>query len=140
MVIVFCVWGAIVYQIARAISSGKGESIENVSNEINERIKSVSFVYTNDTRDPFQYVHIGHRDTSKISRQKTPSWIPPPMKLTGILSAGKKKTVMLEGQTGTVYFLHEGDTLNGIKILKIENKHVSYLFTKKKAIWTIDQP
>jgi hypothetical protein len=140
LVAVVGVWGTIAYQIVVSMNSG-GEENKKLTNEYqSESLPKVDkYVYNDGVRDPFVFVRSVHKDTTRkfIPKPKI-VWTPPPLKLTGIIIAGKKKTLSIEDQNGSVFFLHEGDTLSGVKILKIKDKIVSYLFMKQKSEWVLN--
>ena len=141
-VLVIAIWGAIAYQVYASMAGADEEAQVRLSvpgSETGEQAND--YVYLADVRDPFRFVVAARKDTAKktAAAAQKPVWTPPPMKLTGILRTGKRKTVMLEGNDGSVFFLHEGDTLKGIKLLKIGDLAVSYLYQKKKDEWVMQR-
>jgi hypothetical protein len=134
------IWGAIMYQIYESISSGDGDNGENNTPAAIRTTGSSGgqFIYTNDVRDPFRSSPRIERTAPKSVKPKEPIWIPPPLKLSGIIVAKKKRTAILEGVNGSTFFLAEGDTLQGVKILKITPTSVNYLFMKKKNEWVLE--
>lgn len=136
------VWGTIAYQIVETISTSKDKISGEVKRDQNGGREPESFIYASDVRDPFRYVPPARRDTThhQAVPKKIVLWTPPPLKLTGILLADKKKTALMEGAGGSMFFLHEGDTLMGVKIIRIKDQVVTYSYTKKKAEWTMVQP
>jgi len=143
LLLVLGIWGAIAYRIYASIVAGdsSGTSL-HVPSEPDKNRPVEPYVYAKDVRDPFRYVLPRRRDTSKLHAVTEPPvvWTPPPFRLTGILVAQKNKTVMLEGSNGSAFFLHEGDTLSGVRILKIKDKTVSYAYQKKKMEWVLEGP
>jgi hypothetical protein len=111
-----------------------------VRSEFHSRDTVRSYVYENDFRDPFHFIAPHRSDSLKKAIAKKPPWSPPPFKLTGILTAGKKHTAMIEGSNGAVFFLHEKDTLSGLKILRIDGQAVTYFYQKKKNDWILERP
>jgi len=137
------IWVAVAYRIYDSV---EGNGIGNPGIKIRQNIKKTiapdRYVYASDVRDPFRFV-LSRRgeDTSGHSMPRKPKvvWSPPPFRLTGILMANKKRTAMLEGQNGAVFFLKEGDTLGGVRVLKIKEQAVTYSYTKKKADWVLER-
>ena len=141
LVLVLVVWGTIAYRIYDSINA-------NDASDVSVRLPSGTdasrftqkYIYVNDVRDPFRYIVPPQRDSTKKHPATKPQivWTPPPFKLSGILMAKKKKTAMLEGTDGSVFFLHEGDTLKGMKVLKIQDRSVEYRFTKRKELLKLE--
>ena len=137
------IWGAVAYRIYDSV---EGDGIENsgikIPQNINKPIAPNRYVYASDVRDPFRFV-LPRRweDTSGHSMPQKPKvvWSPPPFRLTGILMASKKRTAMLEGQNGAVFFLKEGDTLAGVRVLKIKEQAVKYSYTGKTSDWVLER-
>lgn len=128
------IWGAVGYQvyIAAFTSDAEGaQPLEPVSAPHSE-----PYVYKADVGDPFQQA-IPKTATPKRIPQALP-WAPPPVKVTGILSGNGGMTAILEGSSGDISFLGEGDTTCGVKILKIRDGLVVYTYHKEKKEWTLD--
>ena len=135
------IWGTIAYQIYSPVYSTSDEPAP-VSANIgrNKQAHDVKYIYTADVRDPFQFATPAKRDSARkpnLPVKPKQVWQPPLFKLTGILTARKKKTAMLEDPAGGVFFLHEGDTLSGVRILKIGDANVTYLFSKRRSDWLL---
>jgi hypothetical protein len=140
LVAVVGIWGAISYRIYDSLQSddsavvGLRQPGYGGSHQLRD-----TYVYVDDVRDPFRYKSAARRDSVKkqgVAKEK-PLLVPPPYKLSGILIADKRKTALLEGADGSAFFLHEGDTLSGVKIMKISDKTVSYAYQKKKMEWIL---
>jgi Tfp pilus assembly protein PilP len=131
------IWGTIAYQLYTSMAEDDRDNSPSVS-PMQLSSNPVPFVYASDVRDPFRYV-VARRDTTKKVSPTTPTkvWTPPALKLSGILLTGKRRTAMLEGTDGAVFFVHEGDTLRGVKLLKISDQTVGYVYQSKKDEWTI---
>jgi hypothetical protein len=134
------IWGAIAYQVIIAIHSDNEE--ENNSTSLLEKDKRPEqslYRYDENVRDPFRFVPEVKRDTihKSIKHAIPPVWNAPPYRLTGILTNESKRTALLEGNDGSVSFLKEGDTLAGVRILKIGDKEVIYSWQKRKATWNL---
>lgn len=130
------VWGAVAYQFFFAINTPEGEAD---GSETKQTARTAArFVYAADVRDPFQRPFV--RDTSHVhkSKQAPPLWIPPPFKVNGIIGENGRKAVILESAGGSVSFLAEGDTLLGVKILKVSKAKVEYSYMKKRGEWLIE--
>lgn len=139
VVLVAGIWGTIAYQLYVSMTKDDGgDSAPTHRVESSSIAASAPFVYAGNVRDPFRYVVV-RRDTTKRANQAIPKkvWTPPPLKLNGILLAGKRRTAMLEGDDGTVFFLREGDTLRGVKLLNISDQTVGYVYQSKKVEWVL---
>ena len=141
IIVLAIVWGGVVYQVYSAMNPASDGPVtrRTISDRIPDRLVDKSYVYIQNCRDPF--LSEIPKNPAKINSKKSikPTWNPPPLKLTGIVTAADGKTVMIEGAGGNIFFLHEGDTVGGVRILKITNQDVSYLFQKKKSLWTLER-
>ena len=142
IVLVVGLWSTIAFRIYDATTSYtiKDAAVQS-SPEFSKTQDLRSYTYVANVRDPFLFVSRTRKDTlSKIiATRQRPHWLPPPMTLTGILLTGKKKTATVEGPDGVVFFLHEGDTLSEVKVLKIRSQSVTYYYHKKKAGLVIEK-
>jgi hypothetical protein len=132
------VWGAIVYQIAAAVSNpGKDQGDSGTAGRIGQH--SEPYEYRTDVRDPFGLVRDPVRSDSLSHRPAVPPFVQlPPLKLTGIMAEGKQKTAIIEESSGMLRFVRQGDTLWGVKVLKIEPGSVKYLFQKQQMAWILE--
>jgi hypothetical protein len=140
-ILVLTIWGTIAFNIVDSMSGEENASVAftvHAGKPLSDSLQTYTF--TSEIRDPFHYVMPHHLDSSKKSLVKKPIWNPPPFKLTGIVTTGKKHTAMIEGLNGAVYFLQEQDTLSGMKILRIRDQAVTYSYQKKKTDWILDRP
>lgn len=137
--IALLIWGSIAYQFAGFVT-------ENEQDEQPPQIAPAllhpaeRFVYKPEGRDPFQYVvpvRIRVRKDTTVTPKKV--WMPPPLKLSGVVLNKKKKTVMLEAGDGNVFFLQEGDTVRGVKLLKIKDQVVTYRYQGKSGEWSLER-
>ena len=132
--VLLAVWGAVGYQVytaAVAPDSERGEALSTVSPQ-----RSEPYIYKADVSDPFQQA-IPKTAPPKKPLQAIPC-APPPVKVTGIFSGNGGMTAILEGASGDISFLGEGDTTCGVKILKIRDGLVVYSYHKEKKEWTLD--
>lgn len=136
--LVIGIWGTIAYQVYVSMTDDDGEALQPARRF---RVTApAAYVYKADVRDPFRFVLQPRRDTTRARALSRVVWMPPPLKLTGVISAGKKRTAMIESQDGGVFFLQMGDTIHGVKVLKINSNSVQYVFQKKKDKWILDHP
>ena len=139
-VVLIVIWGAILYQIASAIiQSGDEKDDTSLTLDQNRAKEQNYYKYSEEVRDPFEY-HKAEKKTEikkPVIHPPKPIWTPPPFKLAGIVVNEKKRTALLEGQNGSVSFLQEGDTLSGVKILKIKEKVVMYFYKTQKDEWAL---
>jgi hypothetical protein len=139
--LVLAIWGMVAFRIYGTVAAGN-EPPGGAQPPSSHTDMKASFVYKADVRDPFYFPlsatrHSDSTNSSVLARKQV--WMPPPLKLTGILqNKAKKKTAILENSAGGVFFLSEGDTLSGARILKIGSNEVSYLFLKQKSQWTLE--
>lgn len=132
------IWTIVVYQIVSPIED---ESVASVSDTLSvaNGASRTPYEFKSDVRDPFffgkpkprRFVHL---DAMRVVKPALP---PAPFRLTGIMTRTKRNTAVLEGTGGSVYFLAEGDTLSGIRILRIKAQDVTYLFRKKQCTWSL---
>lgn len=139
------VWGLIAYRIYKSVHQGDNV-VERGKPEFHPATaKGVRYIYRDDVRDPFQCKMPHVRDTlakkMNIARRTALPWSPPPVKVGGVLTSRdkKKKTIVLESAGGTTYFLNEGDTLQGIRILKILDTAVSYEYQDRRSQWLVNR-
>jgi hypothetical protein len=140
VLLVVGIWGSIAYQLYASISlTDEDGSVSSGLPSEQRQEPASTFVYLRDVRDPFRYTTIARVNTARGSSHQTSRqvWVPPAVKLSGILTTGKRKIAMLEGSDGTVFFLGEGDTLRGVNLLKIKDQVVSYVYQKKKDEWSL---
>ncbi|HOV98348.1 MAG TPA: hypothetical protein PK595_02110 [Bacteroidota bacterium] len=142
-VVLLIVWGAIGYQIITALSQkDDDEGTIATTFDVEKDFKKSSYLYIDDVRDPFKFSSsVKAESTSRVRKPAiaSPINVPPPFRLTGIVLDKNKKTAMLEGYNGSVYFLHENDTIDGLKILKITENEVNYFWRKQKGKWELTE-
>ncbi len=128
------VWGAVGYQVYTASFVTDSERPETDLTPAPTR--DGPYVYKADVDDPFQIIV-----PKAVSTKKTLvviPWTPPPVRVTGILSGKGRMTAILEGASGDISFMGEGDTTCGVKILKIREGLVVYSYHKEKKEWRVD--
>lgn len=133
---VLCIWGAVAYRLPGAWSDGS-DGITSSRSSPRATGMAVRYVYKSNTRDPFHFsiqTHHASRNTPGTRSQ----WTPPSIQLAGILTNNKRKTALIESADGEVHFLCEGDTLHGVKVLRIEDHTVTYSYRHKRARWQLD--
>ena len=128
------VWGAVGYQVYTAAFATDSESGDAKAGAVPTRAQP--YVYRADVDDPFE-VHLPLKKKPKKPEVIIP-WTPPEVKVTGILSGKGGMTAILEGPTGEISFLGEGDTTGGVKILKIRSGLVVYSYRNQRKEWTVD--
>ncbi len=135
------VWGAIAVRIYESITSQStptdSDSITSttVPTQVHER-----YVYIDDVRDPFHPTPppVNKKTKTDSQKKKEAIIIPVPFTLSGVILGKPKATAVLLSTDGNTFFTHEGDTLKGVKILKITRQSVEYLFNKKKNEWHVE--
>lgn len=139
-VLVIVVWGSVAYRVYVSIVQTYGDVAAHASRiDISGKDMPVPYLYASDVRDPFRYVVSARKDSTKraVHSATLAAWTPPPMKLAGVLAADKIKTAILERSDGVVFFVHEGDTLAGVKVLKIHDRMVRYTYRMKSDEWEL---
>jgi hypothetical protein len=137
--LVLLVWGIIAYRIYDSLGGdAEGATVRSVVSDSTDHGTS-RFVFSSDVRDPFSFAppRLNRNAEGGIKAVHEQVWLPPPLKLTGIINQQKRKSAVLEQLDGSVYFMHEGDTLHGVKILNISTQGVAYLYQKKKSQWEL---
>ena len=139
LILALGIWGIIGFKIYESTSTNEEFDLAvKVPQDVAGKRDNERYIYINDVRDPFRYAVLLRNDTTKKSIAQRPVWNPPPQKLTGILTAKRKRTAMLEELNGQVHFLHEGDTLNGMRVLRINTDNIVYRFIKRKAVFKLE--
>lgn len=138
LILLFGIWGAVAWQVVDAVSRMDASPERASARTLPE--KRPPYVYKADVPDPFTG-RAARADITAPSLRKKPKplpWMPPPLALTGILTQKKKATAVLQASDGTTFFLGRGDTLRGVRILRIDPKTVSYSYSGKKAEWVLE--
>lgn len=139
-VLLVAIWGEIAYQLFMhgnaSPATGAALSVTRADRPAGHR---VHFVFKNDVRDPFTYAHaIVHlRRKPTAIPLKVHLWSPPRVSLEGVILGDGKRTAILSTEKGQTYFLTKGDTLEGLKILKVDDREVEYRYQKKDTSWVV---
>jgi len=139
IVLVIGIWGTVLVRVTNysdpeGPDATKSQSVATSKEQGDEK----GYIYVDDVRDPFYVARPARKDSLlKKAAFAKPAWTPPPFKLTGIMVTEKKKTATVEGSGGSVFFLQKGDTLAGMKIMKIDRDSVTYYYHKKKDKWVL---
>jgi hypothetical protein len=132
------VWSGIAYQILSAVFNKNDDELFDTASIQSKQNHAAAFQYDESVRDPFRYFIPVVKDTTKKRIGVQPlMWFPPPMRLTGIIVNENKRTAIIEEPNGNVWFAKERDTLNGVQIMKIGEKQVTYSFQKRTEFWSI---
>ncbi len=133
------IWGEVGYQLLFKKDSApepaqytKGRSVSPVSNKAH-------FAFDTRVRDPFGYFNpeVIAKNRPKSIPLVVRIWTPPPVSLEGVILGDGKKTAILGGRSGDTFFLSEGDTLEGVKILRVADKEVAYRYDDKDTSWMV---
>jgi hypothetical protein len=134
------IWGAVAFQIISALYSSDDGEVQLNSGLNGTGEKAEQYHYLENVRDPFRYfVPSVKKSPNKFAVQQPAVYVPPPFKLSGILVDQNKRTAVIEGHDGSVWFVQEKDTLGGLKILTIREKSVIYTYHKRKEVWSLPQ-
>lgn len=127
-------WGVIGYKVYVA---AHGEGNDHPETDVGESISlHEPYTYKADVRDPFQSIPLPDSANAK-RRTAQLAWTPPPLKMTGIVGEKGLQTAILEGANGEVSFAHEGETVSGVRIIRIRSGHVVYEYMKVKKEWVL---
>jgi Tfp pilus assembly protein PilP len=137
---VFLVWGAVGYRVFSALASSSGEEAIEPAADLSAVEAAELYHYSPDTRDPFTVSHpLRHEPRVKHPLPKE-IWTLPPLRLSGIVARGRSLMALIEGVDGSVSFLQKGDTLKGVKILRVAQDSVTYSYRKKQGGWKLERP
>jgi hypothetical protein len=135
------VWGSIVYQLIGALDDESSTADDLAPSHVTLSADRPDFVFPDEIRNPFHYRP--PRPAKPVSETISPSvkkvWIPPSIKLTGIILTDTRRVAILEDTHGAVHFTSQGDTINGVKIILISNNLVHYEYKGKQSKWVLDQ-
>ena len=134
--IVAGVWGSIAYQVYSSITVESKDQSVFQDKKVHMGARE-AYAYVCNVRDPFAYVSAVRVPMKGMGSARLSEWIPPPLKLSGILRNGKSKTAVLERNDGDVFFVHEGDTLEGVRVLSIQDRVVHYVYRMRSSVWAI---
>jgi hypothetical protein len=141
-IVLLGLWGAIGYQVVEAIYGvDADEERSNVSADGGKILEEIGVHhYRANVRDPFTFPGNAPGDSTR-SKQTIPPAVPEPVPFTlsGILRDQKRKTAILETRDGSTFFLREGDTLRGVRIIKIGEQSVNYMFRKQTMVWHLER-
>lgn len=140
-VVLLGVWGSIVYQLVSDTNGKRDFRTDDKDLFMPAPNDTQRFTYTADVRDPFQLIPPTQKKAAvkKEAVIQPQLWVPPPFRLTGIVENNKKKTAILEGNDGTSYFLVAGDSVSGVKIVKIEKEKVEYDYANQEKEWVLER-
>jgi hypothetical protein len=143
MTAVLLVWGIIMYRIMGTMFGNSDGEIQQTERAKPQSAKAAKYVYTDDVRDPFAFFPVARQSAAQPDKKNIPAAQPaailPPFKLTGIVvGTTSKRTAILERNDGSVYFVGEGDMLDGLIITSIRKESVEYFFNKKKYVWQLN--
>ncbi|MGB2869555.1 MAG: hypothetical protein WBD36_13955 [Bacteroidota bacterium] len=131
------VWGSIGYQVIGLVFAKENDEVGSSVTQGKLEATREKFVYSDDVRDPFRF-QPHERRTQKTLSLPPQVTLPPPFRLAGIVAGRQSKTAMLEDRNGSIFFLSEGDSLPGLRVVRIAEKEVSYSYLKKKGEWRIE--
>lgn len=139
MVSLIAIWGSIAYQLVEAVGKPDNEEVE--TSHPNEALSpsKEKFTFESNIRDPFRYVARNESPRKSALVQQSAQWVPPPFRLTGIIVNDKERMAVLEGPDGATYFVSEGETLNGVRLLKILERKVTYKYLDETKDWALAQ-
>jgi hypothetical protein len=126
------------------ISTEVPEGVNNVISPPTQRLTKnqdiTPFKYLVGTRDPFSQIKEESPRKLKPAGPPPPAWAPPPLHLVGITISPKKRIATVEDELGGTHFLTEGDTLSGVRVLRIHDQSVSYRYRSRTTEWVLADP
>ena len=140
-VLVLLIWGEVAYQLVKskhqphvATSAAPSYSLIHANNA------RVPYVFKDNARDPFAFFHpvIHVRRDPKVVPLIVHIWAPPPIYFEGVMLGGGKRTVILTNGSGETFFLAQGDTIDGVKIIEVNDQRVIYSYDRKDSSWTVE--
>lgn len=139
-VLLVAIWGEVAYQLFFHKSDGSAANTPLSVTSLHEPAREqVKYVFKDNVRDPFAYIH-----PTVIARQKKKPvplivhhWSPPLVSFEGVILGNGRRTAILTDMNGQTHFLSRGDTLAGVRILRINDKEVEYDYEKKDTIWSV---
>ena len=136
LALVLGIWSVVAYEVTETLASGAKEELPQEARDTTREVRQ--FVYRDEVNDPF----FGKSLSQDSSRSHRPAiaiaWTPPPLTLSGIMGKKGKLSALFEATTGEVSFLVEGDTLAGMKILKISSGGITYCYKNQKRTISLD--
>lgn len=133
------VWGGIGYQLFIKRDADPSPEAIAASAAVSPGSNKARYIFDSKVRDPFAYFSTVSQPRKKPERIPliVHIWTPPPVSLEGVVLGEGKRTVILSTPQGSTFFLSEGDTLRGIKVLKIAANEVAYRYQNKDTNWAI---
>ena len=140
-VLLLVIWGEVAYQLVK--SKHQAQVVTSAApfhGAMQTSRPQVPYVFIDDVRNPFAFFNpVPHvRKDPKVVPLIVHIWAPPPVSLEGVMLGGGKRTAILTDPRGQTYFLSQGDTLDGVRILKVNDKRVIYSYDRKDSSWTVE--
>ena len=143
VVVCLLVWGRSLYLIIADVFQGDRDNESNITPVRLEKPEPVTvstiirdtYEYQGKYRDPFKHWLAVPKPKApslpKIAVQKTPKKPaprPPSIRFSGVMQDSTGLMAVLESREGEVYFVHRGDTVEGVTIRNISRDSLSCLF------------
>jgi hypothetical protein len=131
------VWGEVGYRLIWG-GNPTGGDLEQGGAELSTQTNKseTGYNFVTNVRDPFSY-RPEAQVTKKVGKSALQIWVPPPLKLEGVILKHGKRIAIIESVDGKTFFESPGDTLYSVKILSIGNEKVTYRYEKKDTSWTV---
>ncbi len=139
-VLLAAVWGEIGYRLLNREGPQHASTLEPAVRGTRYADRGIDGdTFTGGVRDPFAYhVPAGRRPaTSAVAPRPIHAWSPPPVSLEGIVLGAGKRTAVLTDASGHTYFLTKGDTLDGIRVVGVSDRKVTYRYDRKDTSWVV---
>lgn len=131
------VWGEVGYRLIWG-GSPEDDNLQQGSADVSTKTSKTEtgYEFTADVRDPFSYRSEAPA-TKRVVKPAVQIWVPPPIKLEGVMIKPNKRTAIVESFDGETFFVSPGDTLYGVKILSVDNDKVRFRYEKKDTSWMV---
>lgn len=140
-VLLLVIWGEVAYQLVKSRHQAQvATSAAPAYSLLRSNNARVHYVFKDNVRNPFAFFNpVPHvRKDPKVVPLIVHIWTPPPIYLEGVMLGGGKRTAILTNGSGQTFFLAQGDTIDGVMILNVNDRRVIYSYDRKDSSWTVE--
>lgn len=139
-IVLIGLWATIAYQVMTAINEEEADEKVKDEKPIPGGQTRVVYKYVDNVRDPFKFVNAMPKTARTNLGTKEPEpFVPPSLKLTGIITSDQSKVAVLENPDGSILFLKQGDVAGDVRILEIQGNVVRFSYLKRKGEWSLQE-
>jgi len=136
--ILAAIWGEVGYRLIWGEGTAdEGSASESIINSPRANKANSKYSFIADVRDPFSYRDENVDASRKSVKPAARIWVPPPLRLEGVIIKHGKRTAIIESSDGKTFFKSPGDTLYGVKLLSVESERVRFRYEKKDTSWVV---